>query len=192
MSDHVLSMLTICGLAELDSRVADGGVTDVLSLLDPDMSDPAAFTGWPAARRTVLRFNDEIDPGPGIVLAGAQDIAAILAYGRKMATHPGEKHLLVHCHMGMSRSTAAMAMLLAQAEPETPADSVFERVHAIRPRSWPNSLMVRLADEALRRDGEMVEAVRRLYGRQLANFPTFADSLRSIGRGAEVDMAIAP
>lgn len=191
MSDHILSTLAVCGIAELDAHGARG-VTDVLSILDPDLPDPPAFAAWPAHRRTVLRFNDEIDPAPGIVLPAAPDVDAILAYGRKIKTHPGEKHLLVHCHMGMSRSTAAMAMLLAQDEPQTPAEAIFERVRGIRARSWPNSLMVRLADAALGRQGEMLAALRRLYGRQLRTFPTFGDSLRSIGRGAEVDMAEAP
>ncbi len=191
MSLRLTSALAVCGIAELDAHT-ERGVTDVLSILDPDMPDPVAFDVWPAHRRTVLRFHDEIAPRPGVVLPDASDIEAILAYGRAVSAHPGEKHLLVHCHMGMSRSTAAMAMLLAQAEPDAINDAVFERVYAVRARSWPNSLMVRLADEALGRKGELFDAMRRLYGRQLVNFPTYAQSLRSIGRGAEVEMAIRP
>lgn len=191
MSLRLTSALAVCGIAELDAHT-ERGVTDVLSILDPDMPDPVAFDVWPAHRRTVLRFHDEIAPRPGVVLPDASDIEAILAYGRAVSAHPGEKHLLVHCHMGMSRSTAAMAMLLAQAEPDATNDAVFERVYAVRARSWPNSLMVRLAGEALGRKGELFDAMRRLYGRQLVNFPTYAQSLRSIGRGAEVEMAIRP
>lgn len=191
MTALLLSSLTVCGIAELDAHTTRG-VTDVLTILDPDMPDPPAFAGWPAHRRTLLRFNDEIDPRPGIVLPTVKDIDAILAYGRALAGHPGDKHLLVHCHMGMSRSTAAMATLIAQAEPQTDADAIFERILSIRSRTWPNSLMVRMADEALGRRGSMMTAMRKIYGKQLVNFPTFGDSLRSIGRGAEVDMAIAP
>ena len=191
MSDHRISLLTVCGIAELPEHDMRG-VTDVLSILDPDMPEPQAFGAWPAHRRHVLRFHDEIAPRPGVVLPDASDIEAILAYGRAVSAHPGEKHLLVHCHMGMSRSTAAMGMLIAQSDPDLSGDEVFARVYDIRKRSWPNSLMVRFADEALGRDGDLFEAMRRLYGRQLVNFPTYAQSLRSIGRGAEVDMAIAP
>lgn len=191
MSDHRIALLTVCGIAELPEHDMRG-VTDVLSILDPDMPEPAAFGAWPAHRRHVLRFSDEIAERPGVVLPTARDIAAILDYGRGVADHAGEKHLLVHCHMGMSRSTAAMGMLIAQSDPDLSGDAVFARVYDIRNRSWPNSLMVRLADEALGRDGDLFEAMRRLYGRQLVNFPTYAQSLRAIGRGAEVDMAIAP
>ena len=191
MTASLLSSLTVCGIAELDAHTTRG-VTDVLTILDPQTPDPPAFAAWPEHRRTILRFNDEIEARPGIILPQEKDIQSILAYGRAYAAHPGEKHLLVHCHMGMSRSTAAMATLLAQAEPHTDADAIFERVLSIRPRTWPNSLMVRMADAALGREGSMVLAMRRIYGRQLVNFPTFGESLRAIGRGAEVDMAIAP
>jgi len=191
MSDHRISLLTVCGIAELPEHDMRG-VTDVLSILDPDMPEPTAFAAWPAHRRHVLRFSDEIAHRPGAVLPTELDVAAILRYGREIADHPGEKHLLVHCHMGMSRSTAAMAMLIAQDDPDLSGDAVFARVYDIRKRSWPNSLMVKLADAALRRDGDLYDAMRRLYGRQLVNFPTYAQSLRSIGRGAEVDIAITP
>ena len=191
MADHRIALLTVCGIAELPEHDMRG-VTDVLSILDPDMPEPQAFGAWPAHRRHVLRFNDEIAQRPGVVLPTAGDVAAILDYGRGVAAHPGDKHLLVHCHMGMSRSTAAMAMLIAQSDASLSGDAVFARVYDIRKRSWPNSLMVRLADEALGRNGDLFEGMRRLYGRQLANFPTYDQSLRAIGRGAEVDMAIAP
>ncbi|MFO1115825.1 MAG: protein-tyrosine-phosphatase [Beijerinckiaceae bacterium] len=191
MTVSLLSPLTVCGIAELDAHTSSG-VTDVLTILDPDMPDPASFAAWPAHRRTILRFHDEIAPRPGVVLPTRKDMETILAYGRKLAGHPGEKHLLVHCHMGMSRSTASMATILAQAEPDTPSQAIFDRILAIRSRTWPNSLMVRMADELLGRKGTMIEATRRIYGRQLVNFPSFAESLRSIGRGAEVDSALAP
>jgi len=191
MSDHRIALLTVCGIAELPEHDM-AGVTDVLSILDPDMPEPAAFEAWPRHRRHVLRFSDEIAQRPGVVLPTERDIAAILDYGRGVADHPGDKHLLVHCHMGMSRSTAAMGMLIAQSDPDLSGDMVFARVYDIRKRAWPNSLMVRLADEALGRNGGLFEGMRRLYGRQLVNFPTYAQSLRSIGRGAEVELAIAP
>jgi predicted protein tyrosine phosphatase len=189
MAAHLLSTLTVCGIPELDSHTTSG-VTDVLSILDPAMPDPPGFAKWPAHRRTILRFHDDISERPGVILPERDDIAAILDFGRGLSGHPGEKHLLVHCHMGLSRSTAAMATLLAQAEPEIDADEIFGRIHAIRPQAWPNSLMVRMADEALERRGALVTAMRRLHGRQVAAFPTFVQGLRSIGRGEEIDMAL--
>ncbi len=190
MTVSLLTPLTVCGIAELDAH-STRGVTDILTILDPDMPDPPAFAGFAPHRRTILRFHDEIADRPGVVLPERKDIDTILAYGREVSTHPGDKHLLVHCHMGMSRSTAALATMLAQAEPEADAETIFAHLHGVRGRSWPNSLMIGMADEALGRGGTMVLAMRRLYGRQLVNFPHLGESLRAIGRGAEVDSAIA-
>ena len=189
MAAHVLSTLTVCGIAELDEHPARG-VTDVLTILDPLTPDPPGFAEWPAHRRTVLRFHDDIKPLPGRILPTPADIEAILAYGREMRAHPGDKHLLVHCHMGMSRSTAAMAIMLADAEPQMDADEVLARVHAVRKRLWPNSLMIAMADDMLGRGGELTQALRRLYGRQLAIFPHYDEMMRSFARGREIDMAI--
>ena len=158
MSDHLLSALTVCGIAELDAHTSRG-ITDILTILDPDMPDPASFAAWPAHRRTILRFHDEIADRPGVVLPEQKDIDAILAYGRALEAHPGEKHLLVHCHMGMSRSTAAMATLLAQAEPTTDSEAILERVLSIRQRTWPNSLMIRMVDDTLGRGAEVKMAI---------------------------------
>ena len=43
MADHRLSLLTVCGIAELPEHDMRG-VTDVLSILDPTTPEPAAFS----------------------------------------------------------------------------------------------------------------------------------------------------
>jgi predicted protein tyrosine phosphatase len=58
------------------------------------------------------------------------------AFGRGLSEVPhDDAHLLVHCHAGISRSTAAMAAGLTQALPDTPADGIFEVVLRIRPQA---------------------------------------------------------
>ena len=61
------SLLTVCGLDELESH-AGRGVTHVLSILDPGRDDHPAFARYGAVRRLTLRFNDDIEPRPGLVL----------------------------------------------------------------------------------------------------------------------------
>jgi predicted protein tyrosine phosphatase len=94
--------------------------------------------------------------------------------------------------MGVSRSTAALGAILAQANPELDEDELFRRLLALRPQTWPNSVMVAYADELLGRGGRLTEALRRLYGRQLLARPNFGEYLRRNGRGREVDMAVTP
>jgi predicted protein tyrosine phosphatase len=178
----------ICGLSELPGH-GSAGVTHLLSLLDPETLEPAPFDP-PPRRRLTLRFHDVIAPEPGLIPPSAEDVAALLDFGRSLGDASPE-YLLVHCHMGVSRSTAAMAALLASAHPEAAEEEVFDQVLRLRPQAWPNSRIVALADEALGRRGRLLAALGRLYARQLAANPRFAEGLRNAGRGAEVDLAEA-
>ena len=83
-----------------------------------------------------------------------------------------------------------MAMILAQAHPGDDDDRLFRRLAGFRPQAWPDSIMIGFADEILGRNGRMTAALRRLYARQLAARPHLADTMRGIGRGREVDMAL--
>ena len=183
------SVLTICGLDELEAHV-DRGVTHVLSIIDPDREEPEAFRRYGGHRRTTLRFHDVIEPGPGLVLPERGDVDAILAWGRaaygEEADLAVERHMLVHCHMGISRSTAAMTMLLAQAHPDDSEALIAERIRTIRPIAWPNLRMIGFADEALDRAGRLTAAVGGLYARSLAAKPDLADVMIRLDRAREV------
>jgi len=61
-----------------------------------------------------------------------------------------------------------MAMILAQAFPHENEDAIVDRLVRIRPQAWPNSRMIRFADELLGRDGRLIVAVSRVYARRLA------------------------
>jgi hypothetical protein len=52
--------------------------------------------------------------------------------------------------------------------------------------------MIAFADEIMSRGGRLTLAARRMHGRLLALQPHLADVMRRIGRGREVEMAIAP
>lgn len=187
-----ISLLTICGIPELPDQGARS-VTHVLSILDPDHPDPEAFQAYDPHHRTVLRFHDVIDPRPGMILPRHEHVEAVLRFGEVLAQGQAERvdgHLLVHCHMGISRSTAAMLTLMAQTYPDESEDRLFERLAEIRPQAWPNSLMIQFADDILTRGGRLSDALRRHYGRQVHREPKLAQWMRELGRGREVDMAI--
>ncbi len=186
-----ISMLTICGLDELAGH-GDRAVTHVLSIIDPDLPDPDAFKAYDPHHRVLLRFNDVIGPIPGAVMPAREHVEAVLRFGEDLAASRDQRtegHLLVHCHMGISRSTAAMTTLLAQAHPEEGEDRLFERLAEIRPQAWPNLRMIEFADDLLGRRGRLVEALARHYGRQVRRNPRFAEEMRRLGRAEEVEMA---
>jgi predicted protein tyrosine phosphatase len=146
--------LTICGLDELDA-FGSAAVTHVLSILDPEAPLPAAITGYAALRQHwVLRFHDVSGPLPGARQPDRADVEQILAVAGELDRAPGETHLLVHCHAGVSRSTAAAAILLARCNPGRETEA-FEAVAQVRPGAWPNRRMVELADDLLGREGRL-------------------------------------
>ncbi len=191
MAATIPPLLTVCGLDEIEGH-GSRAVTHVLSILDPGWPDPD-FGRYPPVSRTVLRFHDEVDPRPGIVLPNAGDVEAVLAFGRAVEADPAGPgaHLLVHCHMGISRSTAAMTAILAQAAPDEAEDAVLDRVTAIRPQAWPNLRIIELADAALGRSGRLVAAVGRLYARRLSAHPDLAVVMDKLGRTREVTLGRA-
>jgi predicted protein tyrosine phosphatase len=178
--------LTICGLDELEGHQGRR-VTHILSILDPEWPEPAAFQAYDPHHRATFRFHDAIEPDPRILLPQKADVEAILAFGREA----GEAaRLLIHCHAGISRSTAATLMILAQAHPDEREDAIAERLIEIRPQAWPNSRMIAFADELLDRGGRLVAATGDIYARQLAARPELAEIMRRGNRAREVELGL--
>lgn len=180
--------ITICGIDELIDHSA-ARVTHVLSILDPGTPEPAAFGSYGEHARLELRFHDVIEEHvAGYDSPQPHHIEELLAFGRDLIGEPeGTAHLLVHCHMGISRSTAAAALLLAEARPEWSAQQVMARIADVRAKAWPNLRMVELGDAMLGRNGDLVRAVRARH-RQLATaLRQVADFMRDTGRSRELD-----
>lgn len=183
-----ISTRTICGIDELQAH-GSAGVTHVLSITDPGHPELPAFAAYGDVKRTRLQFHDVIDPGPGLVFPALEHIEAILGFGEELDQSVEEGvdgHLLVHCHMGISRSTAAMLTLMAQGEPDADADELFARLRDIRPRAWPNSVMIGHADVLLGRSGDLNDALARHYAHQIARQPDLIRLIEAGGRGREI------
>ncbi|MCQ8240035.1 tyrosine phosphatase family protein [Rhizosaccharibacter radicis] len=181
--------IAICGLDELAGH-GGAGATHVLSILDPDRAVPDAFTGFRTHRRLELRFHDVVEPLDAMVPPDDAHIRALLAFGRDMRASERAPLLLVHCHAGISRSTAAMALMLADAMPEEDAHRVLRRVHAVREKAWPNLRMMELGDALLGRRGTLVAATHALHRLQLDRRPHVAPLMERDGRGREVRGAV--
>ena len=180
--------MTVCGLDELADRAA-AGVTHILSILDPGWPEPEVLRSFDVNRRLRLHFHDVIEPLPGWIAPERWDVDLLLAFGRNIADVGA--HLLVHCHAGVSRSTAAAILILAQLHADRPADEALAEVARLRPRAWPNLRMLELGDAALGRNGEIVAAARAQYRRVLAREPQLAEAMIGGGRGREVAAAAA-
>ncbi len=181
--------ISVCGIEELSGH-CETGVSHVLSILDPEWPVPEAFGGFGEHAKLELRFHDVIEETPGRVAPERDDVEAILAFGRDLQGEPAAAaRLLVHCHAGVSRSTASMALMLAQARPSLPAERILQGVLGIRDKAWPNLRLLELGDALLGRNGTLPAAAADLYRHQLRLRPHLAEVMRQAGRGREVDLA---
>ena len=112
----------------------------------------------------------------------------MLAFGRGFASEP-QAHLLVHCQKGLSRSTASLALILAQARQDLSADSLLAEVVRLRPPAWPNLRIIELGDAMLGRGGTLVAAAARCYRARIAARPGLADGMIEMGRARELRLA---
>ena len=175
--------ISICGLTELP-LFQDGGVSHVISILDPQTPEPEVFAAFPTHYRETYRFDDAIAPAAGLTLPEVTHIEAILRFGDALAGDVVE-HLLVHCHAGVSRSTATVAILQAQANPGR-EEEIFAAIREVRPRSWPNSRMIAIADELLGLEGALSQAMRGHHRLIASEHPDLAELIRLHGRAHEI------
>jgi predicted protein tyrosine phosphatase len=181
--------VTVCGIEELAGH-CNARVTHVLSILDPEWPVPDAFGAFGEHEKLELRFHDVIENIEGVVLPSAEHVSALLAFGRDLRAEPSRQaHLLVHCHAGVSRSTASLVLLLAQALPHRRASEVATEVMRIRPQAWPNLRLIELGDVMLARRGEIVAAAGEIYRARLVRDPDLADAMAQGARGREIALA---
>ena len=162
----------------------------MLSILDPDHPELDAFGEFAPHRRLGLRFHDIIEPTPDRLAPSREDVARLLEFGTELSA-ASRSHLLVHCHAGVSRSTAAATLILAQAQPDRPASEALDAVVRMRPRAWPNLRMLEFGDALLGRNGEIVAAASLVYRRVLDREPLLEEAMIDGGRGREVAAALS-
>lgn len=181
--------ITICGIDELHG-FADSKITHVLSILDPGEPEPKAFGRFAEHAHLELRFHDVIETSvPGYDPPQLHHVEALLDFGRNMIRDASQEpaHLLVHCHMGISRSTAAAALLLAEASPDRSAPDIMAEIARIRSKAWPNLLMIELGDFLLGLNGKLVQAVRNRHHELACALPKVAEFMRENGRARELN-----
>ena len=182
--------ITICGIEELAGH-CNTNVSHTLSILDPEWPVPEAFGAYGEHTKLELRFHDVIDEYNADMIAPRQEhVAELLSFGRGLLNEPqADAHLLIHCHAGVSRSTASMTLILAQALPDVTASRIFEEILRIRPQAWPNLRILELGDVQLNRRGDLVAAAAGIYRAQLDRRPYLVEQMRSNGRGREIEAA---
>ncbi|MEP1205876.1 MAG: protein-tyrosine phosphatase family protein [Rhizobiaceae bacterium] len=157
-----MSRICVCPLSHLEAQLQSSGARWMVSLMGPGKA--ATRPAQISAGFLALEFHDIAGPREGYSPPSAEQITQLLDF---FAQWDQRAPLLIHCWMGISRSTAAAAIALAQLNPEQDMTGLAEKLRRSSPSATPNSLMIALADEQLELNGRLSSAIA------------------AIGRGAE-------
>ena len=169
--------VTVSGLRTVQ-RSRFGRPGHVVSILDPGNLTPAPLRRGNGGRVTRMAFHDAVRPTRGKRLPSATHVRRLVRLGRRLAV-AGCRHVHVHCYQGVSRSTAAALIVMAAGSGRGAADGLLEELDRIRPKNWPNSRMVALADRQMGYRGRLTAALRAHQRRKAHRDPTLARLIRS-------------
>lgn len=129
----------------------------VISIENPGArwGDRLRFHEHPHPPHLVLCFEDLDQPHPPIVTATEGGIQAALDFARDRP----DASLLIHCHAGISRSTAIAIAIIADRLGPGREDEALSALLTLQPEAVPNLLVVQHADRLLGRNGALLELV---------------------------------
>jgi len=163
--------LSVLGLDEVN-HVLPSSVSHVVSLIDPGTELPRFFQSLGNGRHLVIEVHDVLDSNEGKRAPTREDALALCRYAD--ALDGGHmSHLIVHCHMGRSRSAAAAAILLVRLG-YSPTEA-FRHVRATRDPIWPNWTLLEHGDDVLDCGGELCQACRDVYWQIREAFPKWVE-----------------
>lgn len=147
-------MIIVCNLYDMPSSVKESGASHMVSLIQSShMPDTPADP--PGIQHLKIAVDDITEPMLGMTLPREDHVADLIDF---VANWNRRKPIVVHCHLGISRSMAAALTLLSLDRPgdEVRAGQWLRRRAA---HAQPNRLMVSHADALLGRNGRMLAAL---------------------------------
>jgi len=151
-------MIHVCSLSRLKETIDDTGARHMVSLIGSEarVDRPAAIA---PENHLWLQLHDISTPLDGYIIPGEQHVAALLAFVRKWDQ---QSPLVLHCYMGISRSTASAYASVCALNPHRDEVSIARALRRASPTATPNIRIVSLADRLLGRDGRMIAAIETI------------------------------
>lgn len=148
----------VCPLSAVPGVVAACNASHLLTCLQDEfvVETPGTIA---AANHVRLHVDDIAHPLPGYVAPRAEHVAQVIDFAKAWG---GQGPMVIHCWAGISRSTAAAFISLCMLNPEIPEELIAQRLREASPTAYPNRLMIRLGDQALKRGGAMLDAVESI------------------------------
>jgi predicted protein tyrosine phosphatase len=151
-------MIHVCSLARLQETVDATGARHVVSVIGNEMNVPLP-PGVAPENHLWLRLHDISTPLDGHIMAGEEHVADLIRFARGWDRGAP---LVVHCFMGISRSTASAYTIVCALNPRRDEGSIAQALRRASPTATPNIRIVSLADKLLGRDGRMVAAIETI------------------------------
>jgi predicted protein tyrosine phosphatase len=150
--------LHVCSLARVAETVRATGARSLVTLLNVEtlVSRPAEID---PQRHLFIGMSDISEPLDGHVLPAEQHVRQVIAFARAWDRN---EPLVIHCHAGVSRSTAGAFIIACALAPARPEIEIAEAIRHASHTATPNRRMVAIADAMLTRGGRMIAAVEHI------------------------------
>ena len=154
-TDFPIHICSLEAVKEMDTSIYDG----IITIEDSNIENPFRVR-TAETQQLVLRFDDistQIDD-----LIVPQDIHIERAL--KFAQLIDDGSLLIHCHAGISRSSAIALAIIADKLGVGNEEEAVKTLEFINPNCRPNRLLVKMTDEILERNGKLYNKVFEVLG----------------------------
>jgi predicted protein tyrosine phosphatase len=146
--------------------------THVISLIDPGIADEHVPV-IRSAEHVVARLRDQ----ENLLETGHfPDLVESLFETVRPAIENPKSRILVHCHAGISRSTAFAYAMIAHHAGHGLEEQAFGALLSIVNKPWPNRRIIEILDERWGRNGALLaplDAMRARYPRRMAALHKF-------------------
>jgi predicted protein tyrosine phosphatase len=152
------SMIHVCSLARLQETVELTGARHVVSLIGDEARVARPSTIAPE-NHLWLRLHDISTPLDGYIVPAEEHVADLLKFVREWDRRAP---LVVHCYMGISRSTATAFATVCALSPHRDEVNIAQALRRASVTATPNARIVSLADRLLGREGRMIAAIETI------------------------------
>lgn len=153
-----MSHLHVCSLSKLSETLEATSASHLITLMN-GQNVPDRPTCILHNHHLVLGLSDITEPVEGHTMPSFEHVETLVDF---VQNWPQTSPLLIHCWAGISRSTAAAFVAACVLNPHQSEMELALRLRKLSPSATPNARIVALADDILKRKGQMVTAIQRI------------------------------
>lgn len=150
--------IIVCPMSRAPDIARERKPWRVVSLLDPGTQFPH-IEGYADAQRLRLSVHDIEEEAEGQHHFADLHLKSILDF---VGAWDRNDPLLVHCYLGISRSTATAFITACLHNPDIEETRIAMALRGASPTASPNRRFVALADAAMGRKGRMIDAIHAI------------------------------